>query len=247
MKSAYPAADGEALGRWTERQQALHALIRDLGVDGQPWRVDLAAGRVAYYVDEEPVLVAEAKLLCTWGLRTRALVMGWANAGIVGGAVIEPLDGFEPRYVSIDAHAAEAIAIAAADRVGADAFHRVADGSVWAWFGLWSPRRATEADRAMVAGPEPFVARLIASLIAALDRDDPHADDLAARCANSATICDRVAADPDTDAVSAARLYELAAELRSAAPAGSEALDLPARAEFAAAVNAAGARFDIRR
>lgn len=221
----------------------MHALKHEAGAEGQAWRVDLSVGRFGFYRGGEPILVAEAKLLCTWGVQSRALVMGWANADVVGGAVIAALDGFDARYVDVEAHDAETIAMVAADRVGADAFHRVTEGAVWAWIGLWNPRIPDDTDRARVSGPEPFVARLIASLIGDAEPDDVHADDLAARCANAAAICDRVAGDRETTPLSAARLRELAVALRAAAPGGSDALDFRERAAFTSTVQAAGARF----
>lgn len=164
--------DDEALGeRWTQRQARLQALLESHGAAGLDFRVDLGKGRFWWQDgDGRPVVVAATRVLSSYALSDRSVLMGWANRSLPAEATVPAVTGVPERVDDCDEPDAWHWAMRVAEAVGCHFVYRAPNPQMWVFLALWDVRAAGAGDEAFEPGsPWPYVELVLESLVAGLD------------------------------------------------------------------------------
>ncbi len=123
---------------WQDKQEQLKHFLAEHQAEEAPYRVDLGEGKI-FWVNEMglSLAVADCKVLLSYALSNRSILMAWANASLAPDTGIEALDGFESIYHDCDPEHVWQLAMAAADEVGAEALYRAPSPQSWVMLGLW--------------------------------------------------------------------------------------------------------------
>lgn len=108
-------------------------------------------------------MVADCKVLLSYALSNRSILMAWANSSLSPDTGIEPLDGFESIYHDCDPEHVWQLSMAAADEVGAEALYRAPSPQSWVMLGLWN-LRSGGAEQFYSGSPQEFVLRVLSQL-----------------------------------------------------------------------------------
>jgi hypothetical protein len=163
--------DDDALKeRWNARGLRLRALLEAYGAAALEFRADLGKGRLWWQHDDgTPVVVASARLLLSYALSNRSILMGWANRSLAPDASVPAVGGMPERIAACSEADAWMWARRVADASGADFIYRAPNPQSWMFLGLWDVRKPVEDDAQFLAGsPWSHVARVLEDLAEAL-------------------------------------------------------------------------------
>jgi len=164
--------DDEALAeRWTQRQARLQTLLESHGAAGLDFRVDLGKGQF-WWQDgaAQPVVVASTRVLSSYALSDRSVLMGWANRSLPPDATVPAVTGIPERIDDCDETDAWTWAMRVAEAVGCHFVYRAPNSQMWVFLGLWDVRAAAPGDEPFDPGsPWPYVALVLESLVAGVD------------------------------------------------------------------------------
>lgn len=176
-----------AFDRWVARGDLLLRKLAEHGAANHEYRTDLREGRF-YWVDPDGRVSAQAKarLVCTFVPSTSSVAMGWADP-MWRTVAISRLDGMPAELDNMDEEGAWRVAMAAADRAGADFLYRVRAGTVSLFLCLNGLSFAHDLKAFVPHTPVPFVRALLAESIHAVALGAEPADTLRARIAGAGT------------------------------------------------------------
>jgi nucleotide-binding universal stress UspA family protein len=136
---------------WNERGRRLQTLLEAHGAADLDFRVDLGKGRLWWQHDDTPVVVASARLLLSYALSNRSVLMGWANRSLPPDASVSPVAGAPERIPECNEADAWTWARRVAEASGAHFIYRAPNQQSWVFLGLWDVRKAAEGDAPFVA------------------------------------------------------------------------------------------------
>ncbi|RZO58372.1 MAG: hypothetical protein EVA89_19260 [Sandaracinaceae bacterium] len=161
--------------RWTERQEELKRLLRELGAEGCGWQVDLARGAFWWQRpgEERPVAVAKARLLCSQSISDGTVLPSWLNRTVPEDARVPPVEGLRSEGC-FDEAGAWAVAMQIGDAAGARYLYPAASPQLRLFLGLRDVREAREEDPRFEPGsPWPHVVDVIGTLGRTLGERSP--------------------------------------------------------------------------
>jgi hypothetical protein len=154
--------------RWSERQDALRALLTMHGAMGCDFRVDLRRG-VFFWQHEttgKPIVVAGARALASYALSDRSVLCSWANRSLPDRARVPRVGSIADRVVTDEAGAWR-IAMEIGDACGAHFLYRAPNAQLWIFLGLWDVRAAGPDEAPFEPGsPWPYALQVIEMLLA---------------------------------------------------------------------------------
>jgi hypothetical protein len=176
---------------WQDKQDRLRAFLASHGAEDAPYRVDLGERKI-YWVDEQglSLVVADCKVLLSYALSNRSVMMAWANSSLAPECGIPEIDGFEEDYPDCEPEDVWSLATDAGSAVGAQALYRAPSPQSWVMLGLWNMRPG---------GPEQFYSGSPRShVLTVLNRlvDHPYPDELAVLLDNYAESFLQMAGHP---------------------------------------------------
>ncbi|MBI3929052.1 MAG: hypothetical protein HY319_26145 [Armatimonadetes bacterium] len=154
----------ELFERWQRRQTNLGIRLEEMGAAHCDFRVDLGV-RKFFWVDAQGVALAAAdtRVLCSYALSDRSVLMAWANPHLDSEAAIEAVPGMRDRVDGCDEADAWQLAVQAADAAGADYVYRAPGPQTMVFLGLWNLRMAL-AESFEAGSPAPFVLKILISM-----------------------------------------------------------------------------------
>ncbi len=126
---------------WQRKQEALQLYLREHGAEEAPYRVDLGERKI-FWIDEMglSLVVADCRVLLSYALSNRSVMMAWANSSLSADCGIPELDGFPPYFTEQEPTDVWELAVEAATAVKADAIYRSPSPQSWVMLGLWNLR-----------------------------------------------------------------------------------------------------------
>jgi hypothetical protein len=145
--------DDDALREsWNERGRRLQSLLEAYGAAGLDFRVDLGKGRLWWQHDDgTPVVVSSARLLLSYALSNRSVLMGWANRSLPPDASVPVVAGAPERIPECSEADAWTWARRVAEGSGAHFIYRAPNPQSWVFLGLWDVRKAAQNEAPFVA------------------------------------------------------------------------------------------------
>ena len=138
---------------WNERGRRLQALLEAYGAVDLDFRVDLGKCRLWWQHDDgTPVVVASARVLLSYALSNRSVLMGWANRSLPPDASVSVVAGVPERIPEGSEADAWTWARRVAEASGAHFIYRAPKPQSWVFLGLWDVRKVAEGDTPFVAG-----------------------------------------------------------------------------------------------
>ncbi len=159
--------DDDLEARWATRQELLQTMLRAHGALGHDWRVDLAVGRFWWQAPgtAKPVVVASTRVLCSYALSNKSVLMGWANKSLPSSATVPRIAGIDDGYRDQEGVDAWRHAMRIADATSAHFLYRAPSAQSWVFLGLWDVRTAAANEAPFAAGsPWPHVRAVITEL-----------------------------------------------------------------------------------
>lgn len=126
---------------WHRKQESLRLYLAKHGAEEAPYRVDLGERKI-FWIDEMglSLVVADCKVLLSYALSNRSVMMAWANSSLSPECGIAEIEGFPPYYTDCDSEDVWELAISAASAVQADAIYRSPSPQSWVMLGVWNLR-----------------------------------------------------------------------------------------------------------
>ncbi len=146
---------------WTERQDRLQKFLSSHQAGEASYRLDLRTCTL-YWVDQQGATLAAAdcRVLCTYALSNRSVLMSWCNTSLPGNSNIEAIEGYPEYFQDQGPEEVWELACSLASAVEAEAVYRAMSPQSWIMLGLWRLRRGE--DEAFVAGsPVAFVMKVL--------------------------------------------------------------------------------------
>jgi hypothetical protein len=146
-------------------------LLDAVHAEARSFRCDLAKGRFWWTKEDgTPVVVAATRLISTYALSNRSVLMGWANASVPEHAAVRRLAGVPDRIPDCSEADAFMWATLVADTSGADFMYRAPNPQIWTFLALWDVREAGDGDEPFVpVAPWAHVVGVLDGLVQALD------------------------------------------------------------------------------
>lgn len=159
---------------WQHKQDRLRAFLADHGAEEAPYRVDLGERKI-YWVDPLglSLVVADCKVLLSYALSNRSVMMAWANTSLAPECVIPEIEGFDAYFPDCEPEDVWSLATDAGSAVGAEALYRAPSPQSWVMLGLWNVRSGG-AEQFYSGSPKNHVLTVLGRLI-----DHPYPDELA--------------------------------------------------------------------
>lgn len=159
---------------WEQKQDRLRAFLAKHGAEDAPYRVDLGEKKI-FWVDSLglSLAVADCRVLLSYALSNRSVMMAWANSSLAPNCGISELEGFDGYYPDCEPEDVWALATDAGSAVGAEALYRAPSPQSWVMLGLWN-LRAGGAEQFYSGSPRNHVLMVLNRLI-----DHPHTEELA--------------------------------------------------------------------
>jgi hypothetical protein len=152
--------------RWSVRQELLGTLLAAHDAQNCDYRCDLVQGHFWWQRREsgKPVVVAAARVLCSYALSDSSVLMGWANRSLPDHSRVPAVPELPERLQCNEVEAWQ-LAMRIAEACGAHFIYRAPNPQLWVFLGLWDVRSAGPDEAPFVAGsPWPHVSTVIASL-----------------------------------------------------------------------------------
>lgn len=157
---------------WPARAALLRQLLEAHDAADCDYRADLGRARFWWQSkrDGRPLVVAEARVLCSYALSNRTLLAAWANAQLPAVAAVAAVHDVVDVVDDADEADAWAYACAIADGCGAEFVYRAPNPQTWVFLGLWNVRAAADDDDAFVAAaPWPHARAVVGALLRVVD------------------------------------------------------------------------------
>ncbi len=160
----------ELFKRWQGKQDQLQDFLREHGAGEAEYRVDLTRNLFFWVDDEgESLVVADAKVILSYALSNRSVLMGWANRHLDDACCLEPLPEFEDDYEDCQPEEVWGLAMTAAEVAGCDFIYRAPSPQNWVMLGLWNVR--TGGERFEEGSPTGYVRTLLTTLLAEAENE----------------------------------------------------------------------------
>ncbi len=126
---------------WQQKQEALRQYLGAHGAEEAPYRVDLGEKKI-FWVNEFglSLVVADCRVLLSYALSHRSVMMAWANTSLSPECGIEEIIGMEAYHPDCDPEDVWELAIEAASAAKADAIYRSPSPQSWVMLGVWNLR-----------------------------------------------------------------------------------------------------------
>ena len=159
---------------WQQKQDRLRAFLQSHGAEEAPYRVDLGERKI-FWVDPLglSLVVADCKVLLSYALSNRSVMMAWANSSLAPDCGINEVEGFDAYYADCEPEDVWSLATDAGSAVGAEALYRAPSPQSWVMLGLWNMRRGGP-EQFYSGSPKNHVLTVLGRLI-----DHPYPDELA--------------------------------------------------------------------
>jgi hypothetical protein len=127
--------------QWQRKQEALRLYLADHGAEEAPYRVDLGEQKI-FWIDGMglSLVVADCKVLLSYALSNRSVMMAWANSSLAPECGISEIEGVPPYYTDCEPEDVWELAVSAASAVDAEAIYRSPSPQSWVMLGLWNLR-----------------------------------------------------------------------------------------------------------
>lgn len=157
---------------WYKKQSEFSQFLIDHGAEKASYRVDLEKCLV-YWVDDQELslAVADCKVILSYALSNRSVMMGWANYSLPEGSGIDEIEGFQDIYTDCEEKNVWALTTAAAEEVDAEAIYRTPSPQWWVMLALWNIRPGG-AEQFISGSPRDHVLRIVENLIRHPDLDE---------------------------------------------------------------------------
>ena len=159
---------------WEQKQDRLRTFLAKHGAEDAPYRVDLGEKKI-FWVDSLglSLAVADCKVLLSYALSNRSVMMAWANSSLAVNCGVEEIEGFESYYPDCSHEDVWSLATDAGTAVGAEALYRAPSPQSWVMLALWN-LRAGGAEQFYSGSPRNHVLTVLSRLV-----DHPHPEELA--------------------------------------------------------------------
>jgi hypothetical protein len=159
---------------WQRKQDRLRDFLRSHGAEDAPYRVDLSERKI-FWVDPLglSLAVADCKVLLSYALSNRSVMMAWANSSLAADCGIPEIDGFDPYYADCEPEDVWSLATDAGSAVQAEALYRAPSPQSWVMLGLWN-LRSGGSEQFYSGSPKSHVLTVLGRLM-----DHPYPDELA--------------------------------------------------------------------
>lgn len=156
--------------RWQTKQDQLQDFLKEHRAAEAEYRVDLTRN-LFYWVDQsgESLVVADAKVILSYALSNRSILMGWANRHLEPGYTIDEVPELEDDYEDCNPEDVWAISIQAAEAAGCDFIYRAPSPQNWVMLGLWNVR--TGGERFEGGSPVSYVETLLQTLLREVENE----------------------------------------------------------------------------
>lgn len=146
---------------WADKQDRLKAFLAAHGASEAPYRVDLEKGKV-FWVDAQglSLVVADCKVLLSYALTNRSILMAWANGSLAPGSSIPRQAGFPDSDGPCTPETVWDWTLRLAEQLGAEAVYRAPSPQNWVMLGLWR-LRAGGAEQFFSGSPARHVVHVL--------------------------------------------------------------------------------------
>ena len=150
---------------WQEKQDYFLKFLQKHGADLAPYRVDLDK-KLIYWVDdyELSLVVADCRVLLSYALSNRSVMMSWANRSLAKGSGIEPVEDLEDLYTDCEPEHVWELTMFAASAAGAQAIYRTPSPQSWVMLGLWNLRPGGR-EQFTSGSPKSHIVQVVTSLL----------------------------------------------------------------------------------
>lgn len=198
------------MDEWAYKQEQLRTFLEKHGAAEAPYRVDLGERKI-FWVDQHglSLVVADCKVLLSYALSNRSVMMAWANSSLTPDCGISELEGFHPYYSSCEPEDVWSLATGVGSAIEAEALYRAPSPQSWVMLGLWNLRPG---------GPEQFYSGSPKShILTVLKRllEHPHPSELAVLLDNYSESFLQMAAHPHKGTDFETELQSTAREMRN--------------------------------
>jgi hypothetical protein len=198
---------------WQRKQDRLREFLAEHGAEEAPYRVDLAARKI-FWIDPMglSLAVADCKVLLSYALSNRSVMMAWANSSLAPNCGITEIEGFDSYYPDCEPGDVWSLAVEASTAVEADALYRAPSPQSWVMLGLWN-LRAGGSEQFFSGSPKAHVLTVLSRLM-----EHPYADELAVLLDNYSESFLQMAGHPHKGTEYEAELRDTAREMRNLLP-----------------------------
>jgi Family of unknown function (DUF6882) len=150
---------------WQKKQDSFLEFLKKHGADEAPYRVDLEKRKI-YWVNKAglSLVVADCRVLLSYALSNKSVMMGWANVSLADGSFIEPIEGMEDIYPDCAPEHVWQLAMRAAEGARAEAIYRTPSPQSWVLLGIWNLRPGG-AEQFTSGSPQNHVLKVLQSLV----------------------------------------------------------------------------------
>lgn len=159
----------QLVAHWEERQNRLGDLLDGWDARDCDFRADLTKNRFLWVRrDGSPVVAAECRLLLSYTIDRRSILVSWANRHVPASAGVPAQDVVPPRFEKATEEQAWIAAMAVGLGARADFLYRAPSPELLSFLGLWNVRAAGPADLPQSSSARVLVLEVLESLEALL-------------------------------------------------------------------------------
>ena len=157
---------------WGRKQDDFLRFLQEHHADKAPYRVDLEKRKI-YWVNESglSLVVADCRVLLSFALSNKSVMMGWANTSLNPGSSVEPVDGMADIHPDCEEGDVWSLAVEAASAAGAEAIYRTPSPQSWVLLALWN-LRSGGSEQFTSGSPREHILQVIDSLLYHLDIEE---------------------------------------------------------------------------
>lgn len=219
------------MDEWNQKQERLRSFLEEHGAADAPYRVDLSEQKI-FWVDPLglSLAVADCKVLLSYALSNKSVMMAWANSSLAPGCGISEVEGFEEYYPDCEHEDVWSLATDAATAVGSEAIYRAPSPQSWVMLGLWN-LRSGGSEQFYSGSPKGHVLTVLGRLM-----DHPYPEELAVLLDNYSESFLQMAGHPHKSTDFEKELQDTARTMRNLLGASTEEGMPKLRAELEAMI-----------
>ena len=151
---------------WERKQARLRDFLTARGAEHAPYRVDLQEGKI-YWVSPLglSLALADCKMICSYALSNRSILMSWANESVNPNAAIGEMERLPNMVSDCEPEEVWELSQVVGEAVGADALFRATSPQSWIMLALWRLRDGG-AEQFKAGSPRRHIAKVLDKLAA---------------------------------------------------------------------------------